>query len=78
MATERNRPDGASSGTPSGSNSSNGDKPSIVDLVTDPERFDQWQRQREREEAGDKRPPSSDRPASDRPASDRDERGRDS
>ncbi len=83
MATERNRPDGASSGTSSGSNSSNGDKPSIVDLVTDPERFDQWQRQREREEAADKRSPSSDRPASDRPpsdrpASDRDERGRDS
>jgi hypothetical protein len=27
------------------------DKPSVVDLVTDPEKFDQWQRQREREEA---------------------------
>ncbi|MBP2312847.1 hypothetical protein [Azospirillum soli] len=93
MAIERNRPDGASSGkssgsNSSGSNSSGGDKPSIVDLVTDPERFDQWQRQREREEAADKRPSSSDRPSSDRPSSerppsarppsDRDERGRDS
>jgi len=43
------------------------EKPSIVDLVTDPERFDQWQRQREREEAADKRPsPSSDRRSDDR------------
>lgn len=54
------------------------EKPSIVDLVTDPERFDQWQRQREREEAADKRPPSSDRTSSDRPPSGRDDLGRDS
>ncbi|MDQ2102550.1 hypothetical protein [Azospirillum isscasi] len=26
-------------------------KPSVIDLVTDPEKFDQWQRQRERDEA---------------------------
>lgn len=31
------------------------EKPSVVDLVTDPEKFDQWQRQREREEARDDR-----------------------
>lgn len=30
-------------------------KPSVLDLVTDPETFDQWQRQREREEAADSR-----------------------
>ncbi|WP_247890111.1 hypothetical protein [Azospirillum brasilense] len=33
-------------------------KPSVIDLVTDPEKFDQWQRQRERDEAssdGDRR-----------------------
>ncbi|AWJ91577.1 hypothetical protein Sp245p_17225 (plasmid) [Azospirillum baldaniorum] len=29
-------------------------KPSVIDLVTDPEKFDQWQRQRERDEATDK------------------------
>ncbi|TWA74735.1 hypothetical protein FBZ82_101751 [Azospirillum brasilense] len=28
-------------------------KPSVIDLVTDPEKFDQWQRQRERDEASD-------------------------
>ncbi|WP_448205977.1 hypothetical protein [Azospirillum sp. sgz302134] len=33
------------------------DKPSVIDLVTDPEKFDQWQRQREREEASDSRSP---------------------
>ena len=31
------------------------EKPSVIDLVTDPEKFDQWQRQREREEATDDR-----------------------
>ena len=31
------------------------EKPSVIDLVTDPEKFDQWQRQREREEATDHR-----------------------
>ncbi len=30
-------------------------KPSVIDLVTDPEQFDKWQRQREREEASDDR-----------------------
>ncbi|CAO3379413.1 hypothetical protein [Azospirillum argentinense] len=30
-----------------------GRKPSVIDLVTDPEKFDQWQRQRERDEASD-------------------------
>ena len=29
------------------------DGPSVVDLVTNPEKFDQWQRQREREEEKD-------------------------
>ncbi|MBK3776195.1 hypothetical protein JJL56_02400 [Azospirillum sp. YIM DDC1] len=28
-------------------------KPSVIDLVTDPEKFDQWQRQQERDEASD-------------------------
>jgi len=42
------------------------DKPSIVDLVTDPERFDQWQRQRQQEEAADKGPTSPDRHPDDR------------
>ncbi|HYG86927.1 MAG TPA: hypothetical protein VD978_11775 [Azospirillum sp.] len=32
------------------------DKPSVIDLVTDPEKFDQWQHQREREEAADNQP----------------------
>lgn len=32
-------------------------KPSVIDLVTDPEQFDRWQRQREREEASDDRAP---------------------
>lgn len=31
------------------------EKPSVIDLVTDPEKFDQWQRQRERDEAADNR-----------------------
>lgn len=31
------------------------EKPSVIDLVTDPEKFDQWQRQREREEAAGRR-----------------------
>ncbi len=31
------------------------EKPSVIDLVTDPEKFDQWQSQREREEATDDR-----------------------
>ncbi|GEO41313.1 hypothetical protein GGE65_005431 [Skermanella aerolata] len=30
------------------------DKPSIVDIVTHPEKFDTWQRQREREEGKDR------------------------
>lgn len=30
-------------------------KPSVIDLVTDPEKFDQWQRQRERDEASSNR-----------------------
>ena len=40
------------------------DKPSIVDIVTHPEKFDTWQRQREREEAKDGQPKGSlDRPS---------------
>ncbi len=30
-------------------------KPTVIDLVTDPEKFDQWQRQRERDEASSDR-----------------------
>jgi len=43
------------------------DAPSVVDLVTDPEKFDRWQRQREREEAGDGLPTHTDRQHCQRP-----------
>jgi hypothetical protein len=40
------------------------DKPSIVDIVTHPEKFDTWQRHREREEGKDRqRKDSLDRPS---------------
>jgi hypothetical protein len=40
------------------------DKPSIVDIVTHPEKFDTWQRQRKQEEAKDRqRKESPDRPS---------------
>jgi hypothetical protein len=38
-------------------------KPSVVDLVTNPEKFDQWQRQREREEKAGRSKESPDRPS---------------
>jgi len=39
------------------------EKPSVVDLVTNPEKFDKWQRQREREEKGGAPKEPQDRPS---------------
>ena len=39
------------------------DKPSIVDIVPHPEKFDTWQRQREQEEAKDRQRKNSDLPS---------------
>lgn len=46
------------------------DKPSILDLVTDPEKFDRWQRKREREEAEGGAPPARDEAGERRPPDD--------
>lgn len=46
------------------------EKPSAIDLITDPDKFDRWQRQREREEVAD------DRTADGRQVTDRQEQPR--